>query len=137
IPVGLHPSGLIANPSGKLLYVANANSDTVSVIDTGKDEVVETIKCRPQDRLPFGSGANALALSPDEKTLYVANGTNNCVAVVRLGAKASEAEGLPAASALAGLIPTAWYPGAVLLSADGKKLFVANVKGVGALAELA
>ena len=30
---------------------------------------------------------------------------------------------------VAGLIPTGWYPGAVPLSADGKRLFVANVKG--------
>src|SRR5262249_5639475 len=43
-------------------------------------------------------------------------------------------EGLPPASRLAGLIPTGWYPRAVLASADGKRLFVANVKGVGSLA---
>ncbi len=36
---------------------------------------------------------------------------------------------------MAGLIPTGWYPGAVLLSADGKKLFVANVKGHGSLSQ--
>ena len=47
--------------------------------------MVETIPCRPEGSLPFGSGSNALALSPDGGTLYVANGTNNCVAVVRLG----------------------------------------------------
>src|SRR5262249_1010252 len=41
----------------------------------------------------------------------------------------------PTASRLAGFIPTAWYPGAVKLSADGKKLFVANVKGVGSLSQ--
>jgi YVTN family beta-propeller protein len=133
IAVGLHPSGMTLSASGKFLYVANANSDTVSVIDTTRDEVVETIACRPEARLPFGSGANALALAPDGSTLYVANGTNNCVAVVRLGQKASEAAGRPERSTVAGLIPTAWYPGALALSADGKKLFVANVKGVGAL----
>ena len=116
--------------------MANANSDTVSVIDTAKDEVVETIACRPERRLPFGSGSNALALSPDGGTLYVANGTNNCIAVIRLGAKSSSAKGKrPARSTVAGLIPTGWYPGAVVLSADGKKLFVANVKGHGSLSQ--
>jgi len=135
IAVGLHPSGMTLSSTGKFLYVANANSDTVSVIDTAKDEVVETIACRPEARLPFGSGANAVALAPDGRTLYVANGTNNCVAVVRLGQKASEAADRPEGSTVAGLIPTAWYPGALALSADGKKLFVANVKGVGALSQ--
>jgi DNA-binding beta-propeller fold protein YncE len=129
--VGLHPSGMYPSWDVKFFYVANANSDTVSVIRTADDEVVETIVCRPEGRLPFGSGCNAIALSPDGKTLFVANGTNNCVAVVRLGAKAG---GAGEASRLVGLIPTGWYPGAIRLSADGKTLYVANVKGLGSLA---
>jgi YVTN family beta-propeller protein len=137
IPVGQHPSGLLASRGGRFVYVANANSDTVSVIDTGTDAVVETIACRPEARLPFGSGCNALALAPDGGTLYVANGTNNCVAVVRLAAGSSEGDGTsrPAHSTLAGLIPTGWYPGAIYVSPDGKRLFVANVKGHGALSQ--
>src|SRR5262249_56411132 len=71
IPVGLHPCALLLSRGGKFLYVANANSDTVSVIDTHTDRVVETIACRPDGRLPFGSGSNALALSPDGGTVYV------------------------------------------------------------------
>src|SRR5205823_13823842 len=124
ITVGLHPSGLVASRDGRFVYVANANSDTISVLDTASEAVLETIACRPEGRLPFGSGCNALTLSPRGDTLYVANGTNNCVAVVRLGA--------PGKSRLAGLIPTGWYPGALRVSADGKRLFVANVKGLGA-----
>src|ERR1700735_3147830 len=108
---------MVASKSGKFVYVANANSDTVSVLDTSKDGVSETIKCRPEARLPFGSGTNAVALSPDGGTLYVANGTNNCVAVVRLATKVSEGadKNRPEASTVAGLIPTAWYPGAILV----------------------
>jgi YVTN family beta-propeller protein len=137
IPVGLHPSAIIASPHGRLLYVANANSDTVSVIDTRTDQVVETIACKPDAALPFGSGANALALSPDGAWLYVANGTNNCVAVIRLGQNGAETQGgnLRGSSSLYGLIPTGWYPGALLLSPDGKTLFVANVKGLGSLSQ--
>lgn len=93
IEVGLHPCGLALSRGGRFAYVANAASDSVSVIDVRTDEVVETISCRPQTRLPFGSGCNALALSPDGGTLYVANGTNNCVAVVRLGSRASTRQG--------------------------------------------
>jgi YVTN family beta-propeller protein len=136
IPVGLHPSGMIADRDGRFLYVANANDDTVSVIDLARDAVVETITCRPEARLPFGSGSNALALSPDGGTLYVANATNNCVAVVRLGAKAcAKADPDQPASRLLGLIPTGWYPGALLLSPDGKQLVVVNVKGIGSLSQ--
>src|SRR5262249_30746008 len=130
---GLHPSGMIFSPRAKTLFVANANTDAVSVIDTTTDEIVETIACRPEARLPFGSGSNALALSVDGGTLYVANGTNNCIAVVRLGSRASGRSSGPVRSTVAGLIPTGWYPGAIQLSADGKKLFVANIKGHGSL----
>lgn len=138
IKVGLHPSALIASTNGKFLYVANANSDTVSVINTSSDEVVETIACRPEAKLPFGSGCDALALSPDGATLYVANASNNCIAVVKLSATVQEIPpaNAGAASTVEGLIPTGWYPGAILISPDGKKLFVANIKGHGLLAEL-
>jgi YVTN family beta-propeller protein len=137
IAVGGHPSGMAASPDGKLLYVANANSDTVSVIDTRRDEVIESIDCKPDGKLPFGTGSNAVTVSPDGDTLYVANGTGNCVAVVHLGGLAAPAPPRPATAALVstvgGLIPTGWYPGAVKLSADGECLFVANVKGHGSL----
>ena len=135
ITVGLHPSGMTVNKNGKFLYVANANSDTVSVIDTAKEEVVETIDCRPENRLPFGSGCNALTLALNEGILLVANGSNNCVALVALGKKAFEHDRFKLAekSEVKGLIPTGWYPGAVRVSADDKKIFVANIKGHGAL----
>jgi YVTN family beta-propeller protein len=134
IQVGLHPSGMALSANRQFLYVANANSDTISVVDTQTNEVKETIVCRPEARLPFGSGTNAIVLSPDQKTLYVANGTNNCLAVVRLGSRSTPAKEVQAQdSKLVGLIPTGWYPGAIVVSADGKKLFIANVKGIGAL----
>jgi YVTN family beta-propeller protein len=141
IKVGLHPSGMLLSqgglqPGGKYLYVANANSDNVSVIDTNKDAAVETIKCRPEGSLPFGSGSNALAINGDH--LYVANGTNNCIAVIRLGTISLDALGgtpdLPKQSQLLGLIPTAWYPGGIAVTKDGKQLVVANIKGHGSLA---
>jgi YVTN family beta-propeller protein len=136
VAVGLRPCGMAVSARGKFLYVANANSDSVSIIDTHTDKVVETVLCRPEGRLPYGSGCNAVAVSSDGDKLYVANGTNNCVAVICLGAGASDDyEPRPAASQVAGLIPVGWYPGAVLLSPDGKTLYVANVKGEGSLSQ--
>ena len=136
VRVGLHPSALLDTP--RWLYVANANSDTVSVIDKARNEVSETISCRPEARLPFGSGSNALAIDGKSATLYVANGTNNCVAVVRLSPGSSPVprlNGFKSKSEVVGMIPTGWYPGAIVVSPDGKKLFVANIKGHGSLSQ--
>lgn len=135
IRVGLHPCGMALSSDKRFLFVANASSDTVSVIQVDNREVIETISCRPEARLPFGSGTNALAVSPDGSTLFAANGTNNCIAVVRLGQKCSAAPASPAASQVIGQIPTGWYPGGLSLSADGRTLCVANIKGIGTVAD--
>src|SRR6185295_15994644 len=97
---------------------ANANSDTVSIVDTRRDTAIETVPCRPEGRLPFGSGCNAVTFGPNA-AFFVANGTNNCVAVVVRGGNTGgviEARDCQ----VRGLIPTGWYPGAILLSPDGK-----------------
>ena len=123
IVTGLHPSDLELSADQHTLYVANANSDTVSVIDVQSLKVVETISVRPEATLPFGSAPNALSLSKDGRTLFVANGGNNAVAVIALGKTPG------GKSQVSGFIPTAWYPGSVI--ADGKNLYIANVKGLG------
>jgi len=136
IEVGLHPSGTALSRHGRFLYVANAASDTVSVIDTNSDKVIETISCRTTERMPFGSTSNALTLSPDGSILYASNGTNNSVAVVRLGRSSAESAQNPAEkSKLAGLIPTGWYPGPLVLIGEKNTLCVSNVKGCGSLSQ--
>ncbi|HEX3727360.1 MAG TPA: bifunctional YncE family protein/alkaline phosphatase family protein [Pirellulales bacterium] len=123
IVVGLHPSAIVATRDGAWVLVANANSDTISVIETARHEVVETISTRPAEGLLFGSGPNALALTADGKTLYVSNGTNNAVAVVEL---------TPPHSRAVGFLPTGWYPAGLALDEARGALYVANIKGVGA-----
>jgi YVTN family beta-propeller protein len=120
IEVRLHPSGMTIHPDGSRLFVANANSDLISVINTKTDEVIKELSSKPMAELPFGSAPNALAIAPDGNTLYVANGGNNLIAVIDLRT-----------GSLNGLIPTGWYPGAVTLNRNGNTLFVANTKGVG------
>ena len=127
IKVGTHPNAMALNPTKDELYVANADSDNVSVIDTASDRVVRTIDLAPYPDAKVGSSPNALTVSPDGSTLYVANATNNDVAVINLGTKADK---------VTALIPTAWYPTGVALSADGKELDVINAKGLGAGANL-
>jgi YVTN family beta-propeller protein len=122
IETGDHPVALLLNKRQDLLYVANAGSDTVSVIDTRADEEVRTITLRPEDvrGLP-GCTPTGLALSPNEKRLYVTLADMNAVAVV-------DAE----KGTLEGYIPVGWYPTAVAVSPDNRRLFVANAKGVNA-----
>jgi YVTN family beta-propeller protein len=121
IEVGLHPCDMVLSPDKKKLYVACANSDIVSVIDTERDELIENISVHLQKDIPFGSAPNALAVSPDGKYLYVANGTENAVCVILTTPE----------NKILGYIPTGWYPGSVLLNKTGKTLYVANVKGIG------
>jgi len=121
ISTGGHASGLAVSRDGGRLYVANATSDTVSVIDTSADRVVGTVDLSPYPGAPLGSMPNAVAVSPDGMTLYVANGGNNDVAVVDTGSLV-----------IRGVIPTAWFPSALMLSRDGQVLYVANMKGLGA-----
>lgn len=131
IATGLHPSDLVLSPDGGTLYVANAISDTVTVIDTQTRAVRETILVRPSSTLPFGSSStlpfgsqtDALALSADGTNLFVAVAGNNAIAVVEL----PNAEHTN--SVVQGFLPTDWYPGAVV--ADSNYIYVANVKGLG------
>jgi YVTN family beta-propeller protein len=125
IQVELHPSAMAISPNRRYLVVANTASDTLSVIDTSKDTVIERISARLTPSDLFGAQPTALAFAPSGRRLYVCNGTQNAVAVVNF---APETKG----SKVIGLIPVGWFPGAVQLDARGKTLFVANIKGIGA-----
>jgi YVTN family beta-propeller protein len=43
IPVGHNPRGIVLSPDGKRLYVADRMDDTISVLDTKSDQVINTI----------------------------------------------------------------------------------------------
>ncbi len=86
IPTGANPDSLLLNASQSLLYVANAGSDTVSVIDTATDLIVSSILLRPA-QLQGVAGASTptgLALSPDGTILYVTLGDMNAIAMVNV-----------------------------------------------------
>ncbi|SRR5579884_47193 len=121
ISTGDHPMALRLDKAQARLFVANAGSDTVSVIDTASDKVLGTILLRPEGArgLP-GATPTGLALSTDESHLYVSLADMNAVAAVRLNENGGSVEGY---------LPAGWYPTAVAVSADGARLFVANAKG--------
>src|SRR2546425_1484274 len=122
IPVGLHPPGLAWDEKGGRLYVANGNSDNVSVIDTRQDSVISTITVAPFRESKVGFAPTAAALSPDGATLFVTLGGLNAVAMYTV-------TGGPAQ--LRGLIPTGWYPTTIDVSLDGSTIAVGTLFGVG------
>jgi DNA-binding beta-propeller fold protein YncE len=125
IKVKGNPNKMILNRAQNLLFAAEDNSDTVDVINTQTNQIVQTISTTgPQwvlwnVRRYHGSIPNSLALSPDERVLYVTNGGTNSVAVVGLS---------PTKSEVVGLLPTGFYPTAVSVSGDGRTLYVVNGK---------
>ena len=110
ISVELHPGALAVSPDQKYIVVANAGSDTLSVIDAAAEQVVERILARQDPGDPFGA--------------------QNAVAVISFGPRAK-------ASKLLGLIPVGWFPGAVVFHPATKTLCVANIKGFGAIKRFA
>jgi YVTN family beta-propeller protein len=121
IAVGEHPNQIVAHPTDDRLFVACASSNCVSVIDTKRGVVTETIATALFPKAPEGSTPDALAVAPDGKTLYVANADNNCVVAVDIAA--------PNRSQVKGFIPTGWYPTSVAVTPDGKTLLVGVGKG--------
>ncbi len=80
-PTEEHPNEMALTRSGRYLFVANANRNTVTVLDTMQGKTVETLYASFSPAELPGSAPNSLALSPDENTLFVANACNNNVAV--------------------------------------------------------
>ena len=127
IKVPGNPTKIILNKAGSKLYVATDNADAVEVIDTARNEIIQSIPTvAPGQMLSTavqyrGVDPNSLALSPNGQTLYVTNGGTNSLAVIDL-------KGTPenAAPTVVGLIPTGDLPNAVSISPDGKYFYVVN-----------
>ncbi len=124
INVGEHPNDLCLTKNSRYLFVANANDNSVSVINISSKKVIETLTTSLYADAPQGSTTNGLGLSPDEKTLYIANADNNCLSVFDVSN--------PGQSVSKGFIPTGWYPTCV--KAIGDEIFVTNGKGFSSFA---
>ena len=121
------PNKMTLNAEQTRLYVAEDETDSVAVINTRSNEVMDNIAVTaPHGLLPYnreklkGNNTNSVTLSPDETKLYVTNGNTNDVAVVRLSS--------PGQSQVEGLIPTGWYPNSVSFGPEGKYMYVVNGK---------
>ncbi len=123
IKVGLHPTGMAL--WGQYLLVANAYSDSISVIDTTTNKVARTINLGLPVKLPgegsaYGAGPNSISVDAVNNIAYVALYNANAVAVVNLNG-----------DKVLGLIPVGYAPSSVVLDAADGELLVANDKGIG------
>ncbi|HMA41470.1 MAG TPA: YncE family protein [Gemmatimonadales bacterium] len=73
IPVGVNPTRIVFDASGRLAYVSNQFGGSISVIDATADSVVDDIPV-PGDPAP-------LLAAPDRQTLYVATNLDRLYAV--------------------------------------------------------
>ncbi len=127
IKVPGNPNKMALNRDGSRLYVAEDNSDSVSVIDTTAKKVIENISTTGPASVTGavsayrGSAPNDVALAHDGKRLFVSNGSSNSVAVIQLGVASQP-------STVTGLVPTGWYPNALAVSGDDHMLYVVNGK---------
>jgi serine/threonine-protein kinase len=76
IEIGRSPRNLAITADGRRLYATNRDDNTVSVVDTSKDEVVDTMK------VSAGAGPEGIALSPDGKTSFVVDNDAGAVDVI-------------------------------------------------------
>jgi len=119
LATGQHPISLLLNKAQTKLYVANAHSETVSVVSTATNTVSSTILMTPTGARGLnGATPTGLGLTPDESRLYVSLGDLNAVGVVDT-----------ASNTLVGYIPAGWYPTAVVASPIKPVILVANAKG--------
>jgi YVTN family beta-propeller protein len=121
IPVGLHPTAMYAKDNA--LFVANTNDDTVSVIDTTKNVVVQTIETRPWPSSTVGYAPSSIAMTKDGH-LLVTLGRANAVAVYQYNRRPQQPVNY------LGLLPTDYYPATV--ATVGDQIVVTNTRGIDA-----
>ena len=121
INVGLHPTTLYTKNGA--LFVTNTGSDTVSVINTKNNKVVQTITTQPWPEASVGYEPDGVTLTNDGH-LLVTLGRANAVAVYRYS-NAQEAVHF------IGLLPTDYFPASV--NEVGGQIVVGNTRGIDAL----
>ncbi|MFI5735510.1 bifunctional YncE family protein/alkaline phosphatase family protein [Kribbella sp. NPDC051587] len=120
IKVGLHPTALYAKNGA--VFVTNTATNDVSVIDTRKDKVVQTIATQPWPEASVGYEPDAVTLT-DDGHLLVTLGRANAVAVYKYRTAQEPVSYL-------GLIPTDYFPAEI--TTVGNDVLVSNTRGIDA-----
>ncbi|MFD7335383.1 alkaline phosphatase family protein [Streptomyces violascens] len=120
IDVGLHPTALYAKD--RALFVTNTATNDVSVIDTAKEKVVQTISTKPWPEASVGYEPDAVTLTRDGR-LLVTLGRANAVAVYRYTTPQEPVS-------YVGLLPTDYFPAEI--ATVGSEVVVSNTRGIDA-----
>ena len=120
IGVGLHPTAMYAK--GKTVFVTNTATNNVSVIDTGRNKVVQTIATQPWPEASVGYEPDGVTLT-DDGHLLVTLGRANAIAVYKY-------YGSLAPVSYLGLLPTDYFPAEI--TTVGKQVLVSNTRGIDA-----
>jgi len=120
IEVGKNPEGLALTADDAILYVANSDSDTISVIET--DTLTVTDTWAVYDTATEGFGASPVAVAVDsagERLYVVCSGTNEITVFDTANGQ------------VLGRIPTGWYPTNLRLDDEHGMLYFVSGKGYG------
>ena len=105
---------------GKTLYVANANRNTVTVIDTEAGKPIETIGTAIDPKAPRAARPTPWRCRPTSRC---------CSSPTPTPITWRSSTSRSPAPAPLGFIPVGWYPTSVRVARDGKTIYVANGKG--------
>jgi YVTN family beta-propeller protein len=120
IDVGLHPTAVYAKNGA--VFVTNTNGNSLSVIDTTKDAVVQTIATEPWTDASVGYEPDAVTLT-DDGHLLVTLGRANAIAVYNYTSAHQPVSYL-------GLLPTDYFPAEI--TTLGNTVVVSNTRGIDA-----
>ena len=110
VPTQLQPRA-VASSRSCFAYVANFDSDTVSVISVASNSVVSTIA--------VGDGPEGVAITPDGTKAYVTNFLDDTVTVINTTTNTTTSA-----------IPTGGGPVGVAITPDGTRVYVADADNV-------
>jgi YVTN family beta-propeller protein len=74
VPVGIHPSGIAIDNTTRLIYVANTDSDTVSVINGTTNMKI--------NEFGVGKKPNGIDISHKNSSIYISNSFSDSVSVI-------------------------------------------------------